>query len=329
VTRLGVTLPLEGLELYQHRAAIERLSTAGYVDLWSGEVNGIDGLSQLALYAGWNDHVGIACGVVNAFTRPPALLAMSAAAMGELAPGRARFGIGAGSDVIVHNWNGIPFETPYTRVSEALEFVQAALRGERSEGEYKTFASRGFKLSRIPATPPLLLVAALGPRMLKLAASRADGVVLNFLSAGDLDRIHDVTDNVKREEAPLEVSARVFVVPGDDRSAEIAARRHIAGYLTVPVYAQYQRWLGRERELTPLWDAWAAGDRKRAVDVIPQEVVDDLVLYGSPRDCASGIRRYMNQGLDALTVGLMPAAGTDPTEQVDFLVDLGNELAVR
>jgi hypothetical protein len=49
VTRLGVTLPLEGLELHEHRAAIERLSTAGYVDLWSGEVSGIDGLSQLAL----------------------------------------------------------------------------------------------------------------------------------------------------------------------------------------------------------------------------------------------------------------------------------------
>ena len=146
MTRLGVTLPLNGLELHEHRPVIGQLAAAGYVDIWSGEVNGVDGLSQLALYAGWNDQVGIACGVINAFTRPPALLAMSASAMGELAPGRARFGIGAGSNVIVEDWSGIPFTRPYTRVAETLRYVRAALNGERAGDNYTTFSSSGFRL---------------------------------------------------------------------------------------------------------------------------------------------------------------------------------------
>jgi alkanesulfonate monooxygenase SsuD/methylene tetrahydromethanopterin reductase-like flavin-dependent oxidoreductase (luciferase family) len=165
--------------------------------------------------------------------------------------------------------------------------------------------------------------------MLTLAANQADGVVLNFLSASDLERVRQVTDAVQRSESRLELSARVFVVPGESSVAETAARRHIAGYLTVPVYAQYQRWLGREHELTPLWDAWSSGDRKGAVAAIPQQVVDDLVLYGSPRDCATGIRRYVENGLDAVTVLLMPPPDSDPSDQIDFLVDLANEMETQ
>lgn len=326
MSRLGVTLPLEGMELHQHRNAVNRLASAGYVDMWTGEVAGVDGLSQLALYAGWNDDIGVACAVVNAYTRSPALLAMSAAALGEIAPGRAQFGIGAGSDVIVSNWNGIPFVNPYQRVAETLRFVRAALLGERSTGQYATFASEGFKLLRLPQVPPRLILAALGPRMLKLAATDADGVVLNFLSASDLARVRDITDGAKRTGGPLELSVRVFVVPGDDDSSELAARRHIAAYLTVPVYAQYQRWLGREQKLTPLWDAWSSGDRKGAVKAIPQDVVDSLVVYGSPSECASGIRRYLSAGVTAVTILLMPPPGVTGQEQVDFLVDIAREM---
>ena len=55
----------------------------------------------------------------------------------------------------------------------------------------------------------------------------------------------------------------------------------ITAYLNVEAYAQFHRWLGRGPALTPMWDAWAAGDRKGALAAIADEVVDDLVVHGS------------------------------------------------
>src|SRR5439155_9303230 len=189
MTELGITVPFEGLELHEHRPAIDQLADAGFHGFWTGEVNSVDGLTPLSLFAGWRSDISISCAVVSAYTRGPALLAMSAAALGEIAPGRARFGIGAGSNVIVGNWNGIPFEDPYTRVAESLRFVRRALTGERVSLETRTFTSEGFRLGRVPAVPPKLVVAALGPRMQRLAAAEADGVVLNFLSAADVETV--------------------------------------------------------------------------------------------------------------------------------------------
>ena len=55
----------------------------------------------------------------------------------------------------------------------------------------------------------------------------------------------------------------------------------ITAYLNVEAYAEFHRWLGRGPALQPMWDAWAAGDRKAALAAIPDEVVDDLVVHGS------------------------------------------------
>src|SRR3954451_3045338 len=149
MTELGISLPFTGVELHDHRAAVDRLADAGFRGLWTGEVDGLDGLTPLALFAGWRSDVTVSCAVVSAYTRTPPLLAMCAAALGEMAPGRARFGIGAGSNVIIDKWNGVPFEQPYERVAESLRFVRAALAGERSGEGTRTFRSDGFRLSRL------------------------------------------------------------------------------------------------------------------------------------------------------------------------------------
>ena len=64
--------------------------------------------------------------------------------------------------------------------------------------------------------------------------------------------------------ATPDLQVRVFVVPGDGDAGELSARRQIAAYLTVPVYTEFQRWLGRGDQLTDLLAAWNAGDRRKA-----------------------------------------------------------------
>lgn len=326
---VGVTVPFDGLSLSDHREPLQRLVDAGYEEISTGEVNGCDALTPLILFGGWQPQLTLSVAIVSAFTRGPALLAMTAAAMAEAAPGKARFGIGAGSDRIVEEWNGIPFVRPYTRVASVLRFLRETLTSSSSDASAAVLGSSGFRLARIPPVPPKLMLAALGPRMQRLAKAEADGVIVNFLAASDLARIHDHIAETPREvDSRFEIEARVFVIPGDDSATEMTARRQIAAYLTVPVYTAFQRWLGRGPELEPLLEAWAAGDRRRAIDVIPDHFVSDLFITGSSEQCAEGIRRYASSGVDIVTVALFPPHGIPfgPLQQVDFLCAIAGHL---
>jgi probable F420-dependent oxidoreductase len=323
---IGVTVPFEGLELHEHRAAVERLWDAGYTEVSTGEVNGVDAVTPLVLFSSWQPQLAVSCAVVSVFTRGPGTLAMTAAALAECAPGRARFGIGASSDRIVQGWNGIPFERPYSKVADTLEFLRSVLRDGRASDEVgQRVGSRGFRLARIPSHPPALVVAALGPRMQRLAAARADGVVLNWLGAGDVAFVREEAGRVPREvDAPFEIEARIFVIPGEDAATELAARRLTAAYLTVPVYANFQRWLGRGELLRDMTAAWEAGDRAGATAAVPEEVLSDLFVTGSPARCAAGVRRYLDAGVDVVTISLLAPHGAtlSAAEQLDFLCEL-------
>lgn len=298
--RYGITIPFDGVPLHDHRRWFDELVALGYTDVWSAEVDGADGFTPLALAAAWAPALNLGVAIAPAFTRGPALLAQTAAAMAEAAPGRFALGLGASSEVIVRRWNGIDYAEPYKRVRDTLRFLRAALAGERVTATFDTFAVEGFRLSRAVEPPPLYL-AALRPGMLRLAGREADGVVLNWLSAGD------VATALAEVGPGKEVAARIFVVPTDDAAlARQVGRRMVTAYLNVPAYAEFHRWLGRGPLLQGMWDAWAAGNRKAALAAVPDEVVDDLVVHGSFATCRAHVARYVANGVTVPALAVVP-----------------------
>jgi len=231
--RWGLTLPLPGIALSAHADLARRAEAAGYTDLWSGETNGPDGFTPLALAAAWTDRPRLGTGVVGVFTRGPALLAQQAAALADASRGRFALGIGASSDRIVEGWNGIPFERPLSRVSETIDFLRAALTGERTE--------TGFRLERAPAEAPPIILAALRGRMLRLAVAKGDGAFTNFAPLSDLPR---VTGELGGAGPGFELLCRLFCIPGEREEVEPVARFMFSSYITVPVYEAFFRWLG-------------------------------------------------------------------------------------
>ncbi len=306
----GITIPFEGVPLSEHRSWLEELTELGYTDAWSAEADGTDAFTPLALAAAWAPSLRLGTAIVPAFTRGPALLAQSAAAMAEAAPGRFVLGVGTSSDVIVQRWNGIPFEEPYRRTRDMVRFLRAALAGEKVDAEYDTFTVKGFRLGRPPAAVPPILVAALRPGMLRLAGREGDGAIINWLSAGDVAKV------VAEVGPGKEIVARVFVIPtGDEELARTVGRRMVAAYLNVPVYAAFHDWLGRGPLLEDMWTAWKAGDRKAALAAIPDTVVDDLVLHGSPARVKEQVRAYLDAGVTTTTMLIIPA-GVDLRQAV-------------
>ena len=313
----GITIPFDGVPLADHRSWLEELVELGYTDAWSSEADGTDAFSPLALAAAWAPTLRLGTAIVPAFTRGPALVAQSAAALAEAAPGRFVLGVGTSSDVIVERWNGIPFEEPYKRTRDTVRFLRRALTGEKVEETYDTFTVRGFRLGRPPAVVPPILVAALRPGMLRLAGREGDGAIINWLGAADVPK---VTAEVGPDR---EIVARIFVYPTEDAAmARTVGRRMIAAYLNVPVYAAFHEWLGRGPQLAGMWEAWKAGDRKAALDAIPDEVVDDLVLHGSPGAIKEQVQAYVEGGVTT-TALLIVSFGVDLRQAVRDLAPAG------
>jgi probable F420-dependent oxidoreductase len=307
--RWGITLPLRGRPLPEQREIVAELPGLGYTDAWSAELNGIDAFTPLALISQWTGGLRLGTAIAGIYTRGPALLAMNAATVAALAPGRFVLGIGVSSPVIVQEWNGIELDRPYQRARDTLRFLRAALAGEKVSAEYETFAVSGFRLDIPLAEPPGLALAALRPGMVALAASHADGAITNWLAPSDVPTVRAVAG------PGCELIARVFVCPtADADAARQIGKRLIAAYLTVPAYAAFHEWLGRGEVLHPMQKAWAAGDRKGALEAIPDQVVDDLVVHGRPEECRERVAEYQAHGLDTPVIMIVPTPGVDEAE---------------
>jgi probable F420-dependent oxidoreductase len=302
--RYGMTIPFDGVPLHAQRDWIKELEDLGYTDVWSSEANGHDGFTPLALASTWAPSLRLGSAIVPSFTRGPATMAQCVGALADAAPGRVAFGIGTSSNVIVERWNDIPFEAPYQRTRDMVRFLRKALAGEKVKEEYETFTVNGFKLGFDIEQQPRILVAALRQGMLKMAGKEGDGAIVNWLSAEDVSM---VAPFVHEGGPDKEVVARIFVAPSTDiDTVRGMGRFAIAAYLNVPVYAEFHKWVGRQEILRPMWDAWAAGDRKLALEKIPDSVVDELIVHGSPEDCREHIGRYQANGITCPALALLP-----------------------
>jgi probable F420-dependent oxidoreductase len=300
-----MTVPLPGPLHAQHDGLVE-LADLGYTDVWSAEADGTDGFTPLALAAAWEPRLRLGTAIVPAFTRAPACLAQCVASLADAAPGRFAVGIGSSSNVIVERWNGLPFVEPYKRVRDVVRFLREAMAGEKVSATFDTFEVRGFRLGVRPERTPPILIAALREGMLRLAGREADGAIINWLSPADACRVVGVVDAASGGR-PREIVARIFVCPSENADVVRAgARFAIAMYLNVPVYAEFHRWLGRGDALQPMWDAWNAGDRQGALAAIPDAVVDELVVHGSPEVCRTRIQEYFDSGVTTSSLALLP-----------------------
>jgi len=286
VDRWGLTLPLPSLPLREHADLVRRAESAGYTDLWSGETQGPDGFTPLALCATWTENARLGTGVVGVFTRGPALLAQQAAALADASGGRFALGIGASSDRIVEGWNGMPFSRPLTKIAETLDFLEAAFSGQRT--------SSGFKLEQPPAEPVPIVLAALRGKMLRLAVERAAGAFTNFLPLGALPQ---VTAELEGAPGGFELLCRFFCIPGEREQVEPLARFMFASYVTVPVYEAFFRWLGYGERIDEMSGAWKAKDREAAVAAAPWDLIEDTFVFGTPDEMRERLGAFVEGGI--------------------------------
>ncbi len=319
MARFGFTFPFDGMPLHAHKEALREAERLGYTDAWSYEVDGVDCFAPLAMAATWTERLFLGTAIANVYTRAPMTLAMSANAIAEAAPGRFGLGIGAGSSVIVEQWNGVEFDHPYRRVRDVAAVLKQFFAGEKVTIDRPAVRVTNARLSRQLVAPPKLYIAALRERMLQLAGAESDGAIINWLGAGDVPQCvaaaREGARRAGRDPEQLDIVCRIFVcVTEDEAFIDFMGRRSIAAYLNVPVYAAFHEWLGRGDALRPMWEAWRAGDRKAATAAIPRQAIDDLLVFGDAATCRRKIQAYVDAGVTVPVLNFLPAA-IDPAER--------------
>ncbi len=300
--RWGLTVPFTGLSLADHIPLYQQAEAEGFDDLWTGETSGPDGFTPLTLAAAVTERVRLGTGVVNPYTRGPGVLAQTAAALQDASRGRFVLGVGASSNVIVERWNGVPFEKPLSRVRDLVDGLRPLLTPSDPPGR----GMGGFKLERQPDTAIPIVIAALRDRMLQMAAAHGDGAFTNFLPIGGLPH---VVEQVRAGEAAagktpesVEVVCRFFCIPQSAEEGLPLARFMFAAYGTVPVYAEFFRSLGWAEQLDPMVNAWQAGDRQRALELAPDDLIQEIFIFGSPEEQHERLEQYAAGGISTFVL---------------------------
>lgn len=136
----------------------QRVEALGYETLWVGETFGRDPFAQLSMIGATTSTLGLATGIANIYNRAPGVMLQGANTVAEAAGGRMTLGIGVSSPAIVSKVRGIEYGKPYSFMKTYLEAMEGSL--------YTSVA---------PAEPVPVVLAALGPKMLELAAEKTAG----------------------------------------------------------------------------------------------------------------------------------------------------------
>jgi alkanesulfonate monooxygenase SsuD/methylene tetrahydromethanopterin reductase-like flavin-dependent oxidoreductase (luciferase family) len=182
VRRLGLYLGrLPGFDKrgFDRRELIECVCAAdacGYDSFWMPEAWEREAFTVLTELAAHTERIHLGTGIINVFSRSPALIAMSAATLDEVSGSRFRLGLGTSGARVVEDFHGVRFNKPLTRLKETIQITRLLLAGERVDFSGECFELRRFKLGFKPLRSDLpIYVAALTPKSLRQVGEVADG----------------------------------------------------------------------------------------------------------------------------------------------------------
>lgn len=212
---------------------------AGLGSYWTSQIFSLDALTAIAVAAGQVPGIRFGTGVVPIQTRHPMMLAGQALTVSQVSGGRLDLGIGLSHQLVVEGMWGLPFDTPVRRMREYLEALGPLLAGDDPGLSGETVTARGTAID-VPADAPPVLVAALGPQMLKVTGRLAAGTVTwmtgpKTLAGHTVPTIRQAAEEAGRPE-PRVVASLPMCVTADVAAARERAASDFAVYGMLPSY---------------------------------------------------------------------------------------------
>jgi F420-dependent oxidoreductase-like protein len=299
--------------------ALDRVRLAdglGFDATYVTHIAGRDSLTVLAAYAGVSERLRLGTGVVPIFSRSPATMAQTAVTVDEISGGRMVLGLGVSHQVTVENWYGARIEKPVTQMREYALAVRAILRAEDPpEGEF--FSTR-FRFMGIEPRPELpIKIAALSPRMIRLAGEIADGVMLwlcgpTYIREVVVPELRAAREAAGKSMDGFDVVAAVPVaLTNDPEAARAAMRQDLIPYASLPFYRAMLERSGFGEELAAFDAGMAEGDVERAKAGLSDRMLQELSGIGTADEVRAGVQRYLDAGAGSPCVGAVPRTDFD------------------
>jgi F420-dependent oxidoreductase-like protein len=342
--RVAISLRLANDDWAAASAYVVEAERLGVDVVWSAEAWGHDAVTPLAFLAARTSRIRLGTGIMQAGTRTPALVAMTAMSLASMSGDRFTLGLGVSGPQVIEGWHGLPFGRPVTRLRETVEIVRRAVRGERLEyrgtvyelprpgGEGKAIRSSARPRPDIP-----IYLATLSPRSLELTGAIADGwlgtsfmpeharVFLDHLAAG--------AARAGRSLADLDLQAGGVIAFGDDVERLIAARKPGLAFTLGAMgsrqhnfYNDAFRRAGHADAALAVQRLWLEGRRDEAAARVPDELVLRTNLLGTDAMVRARLRAYRDAGITTLRVEPASPEVADRLAALGHLMDLVREL---
>jgi probable F420-dependent oxidoreductase len=271
IGRVGVwSFSLERHPIGAEREAVAEIEALGYPVVWLPEGWGSkDALSHAALLLPGASKITVATGIASMWARDPVAMANGARLIEEAFPGRFLLGIGVSHRTSVDRRGSFEYDSPYTRMRDYL----AAIDGAR------------YPVREGPPLPPVVL-AALGPKMLRLAAEQATGAHPYFVPVDHTVRARETLGG-----SPILAPEQAVVLESDPDKARTIARAYMQHYVKLDNYANNLRRLGFSE--TDLADG--SSDR----------LVDAIVGWGDVEAIRTRVRQHLEAGADHVSVQVL------------------------
>jgi F420-dependent oxidoreductase-like protein len=322
---------------------------AGLDIVFVPEAYSFDAVSQLGFIAARTSRLQIASGILQLYSRTPALTAMTAAGLDYVSGGRFTLGIGASGPQVIEGWHGVPYDFPLGRAREIIEICRKVWSRERLEYHGRHYqiplpADRGtglgkpLKLINHPVRDRIpVILAAIGPKNVELAAELAEGWEPIFYlpeKAGQVWGESLAAGQAKRDPAlgPLDVVAQAALAIGDD----------VSGYIDLirPMVALYVGGMGAPRDKGPnfyfnlvtrygygteaekIQDAYLSGRKDEAAGHVPSELIERMSLIGSEGFVRDRVAALRQAGVTTLNVTPLAATHAGRVALIEKIRDL-------
>ena len=289
-------------------ALARRAEAAGASSLWMAEHLGYrQSLVSCTAFALETARATVVPTAISPYLWSPVSVAMAMATIAEAAPGRAALALGSGNPMFLVE-AGTRLERPLVAMREFIACLRQLWSGEAGVYEGEIFRLDGMRMAFRPPRPIPLYLAAMGPRMLRLAGELVDGVLLSAgltveYSAESLAMVEAGARAVGRDPAALRRSAFLYTAVDENRAAAVERLRpKIAFMMRNDFVAPSVAGSGIAIDRDAVKREIARRDMETAAKLIPDEAVEAFAVCGTPEDCKRRIAEYRAVGIDEIVL---------------------------
>ena len=318
--KVAISLRLASEDWEQASAYVVEAERLGVDCLWSAEAWGHDAVTPLAFVAARTSRIRLGTGIMQAGTRTPALVAMTAMSLNAMSHGRFLLGLGVSGPQVIEGWHGIRFERPIQRLREIVEIVRRATRGERLEfkgslyelplpgGEGKALRSAAKPQPNIP-----VYLATLSPKSLEMTGEIADGWLgTSFMpdhARVFFDHLETGAKRAGRTLRSLDLQAGGVVAFSDDLERLIPPRKPGLAFSLGAMGSRQHNFYNDAYKRAGYTDValevqrlWLDGRREEAAARVPDELVLKTNLLGTEAMVRRRLELYRDAGVTTLRV---------------------------